>query len=228
MTENVDFVLIDESVKDLSPSTLIQHLRASSNVVPKFFWVGDESVSVSSDDIAGVIPKPFAPQLIKKALTDAIRDTSEILGTAASKPDVAADFSNARVLVAEDNAVNQMVIRGILGKLGVSLEMASNGEEALRIRCCDERGFDLILMDCEMPKMDGFEATRQIRAWEVDNGVPKVEIVALTAHALPEHNDRAIESGMNTVLHKPIEIQQLEQVLERCTRSHMKDPQAMD
>src|SRR5690606_26747868 len=116
----------------------------------------------------------------------------------------------------EDHKLSQKVIRGMLNKLGITPELAANGLEALH-RATQKR-YDLILMDCEMPEMDGFEATRRIRAHERENGLVAVPIVALTAHILREHRERSLASGMNAHIPKPVELNVLRDVLIRFTR----------
>ncbi|OUS30314.1 hypothetical protein A9Q99_07540 [Gammaproteobacteria bacterium 45_16_T64] len=122
-----------------------------------------------------------------------------------------------RVLVVEDNAVNQMVIKGMLKKLAVTFDLANDGVEACDIVKRSKNAYDAILMDCEMPNMDGFDATRHIRFWEQENNKEPTPIVALTAHAMRERLEQATESGMNGHLVKPIEIEALRDCLETHT-----------
>ncbi len=115
----------------------------------------------------------------------------------------------------EDHKLSQKVIRGMLNKLGLDPELAANGKEALEKAC--QRRYDLILMDCEMPEMDGFEATRRIREHERRHGLAPVPIVALTAHILREHRERSLASGMNAHIPKPVEMSVLRDTLVRFT-----------
>ena len=124
-------------------------------------------------------------------------------------------FSHLRVLVAEDNAVNRMVIKGLLGKLHIEPELVENGAEAFDAVRNTETPFDLILMDCEMPEMDGFEATRSIREYERTQNLSATPIVALTAHALQEHRDAVFAAGMNHYLSKPITLDSLYATFEK-------------
>jgi PAS domain S-box-containing protein len=107
----------------------------------------------------------------------------------------------SRVLVAEDNVVNQRVAAGLLTRRGHEVTVVSNGREALD--ALQHATFDLVLMDVQMPDMDGFEATAAIRAWERESG-RHVRIVAMTAHALAEDRDRCLAAGMDGYLSKPI------------------------
>ena len=118
-------------------------------------------------------------------------------------------FRGCRILVAEDNAVNQLVVSAALRKLGCAVELVSNGTEAVeKYRNSD---FDIIFMDCQMPGVDGYDATRQIRSEE--SGPNRVPIIALTAHALSGDRERCLEAGMDDYLTKPLETSKLQAVL---------------
>ncbi len=117
-------------------------------------------------------------------------------------------FANLRVMVAEDNAVNQLVIRGYLQRHGIVAHVVEDGEAA--VFAAMERPFDLILMDCEMPVMDGFNAARALRAQGYQGG-----IVALTAHASAKVKRDCVEAGMDAFLSKPISAGALLKVLLR-------------
>jgi signal transduction histidine kinase/CheY-like chemotaxis protein len=113
------------------------------------------------------------------------------------------------ILVAEDNKVNQKVVRMQLKKLGLDVDVANNGQEALQ--AVQEKTYDLVLMDVLMPEMDGLEATKQIRATLPHNAQPR--IVALTGGTSPEEKAECIEAGMDDVLTKPIRVQKLKDLL---------------
>ncbi len=116
-----------------------------------------------------------------------------------------------KVLLAEDNPVNQAVALGMLDSLGIDVAVVTDGKAA--IQAITGQHFDLVLMDCQMPVMDGLEATRQIRKDEQESGREPVAIVALTANALAGDRERCIESGMNEYLGKPFTMDQLHAVL---------------
>ncbi|HVK99555.1 MAG TPA: 7TM diverse intracellular signaling domain-containing protein [Dongiaceae bacterium] len=117
-------------------------------------------------------------------------------------------ISIKRVLLAEDNPVNAQVIKGLLKRLGVESDWCQNGKEA--VEKLVQKNYDLVFMDCEMPVMDGYEATRQIRA----SGNDKLIVVALTAHAIKEYVDQAYAAGMNDYLTKPIDLSTLRKSLQ--------------
>ena len=119
--------------------------------------------------------------------------------------------SRGRVLLAEDNAVNQRVAQRLLQKLGWDVGVVGNGEEA--VAAVAGGGWDAILMDCQMPVMDGFEATMAIRTIEGEGR--RVPIIALTAEALAGDRERCLKSGMDDYLSKPVRAEQLHAALER-------------
>ncbi len=133
------------------------------------------------------------------------------------------NFKGIRVLIAEDNTINQEVILQMLKKLGCTATAVSNGLEALAI--LKTHAFDIILMDCQMPEMDGFEASQQIREFEHSGLLPAIPIVAITANAMEGDRERCMEAGMSDYIAKPVYIEQLEAVLKRCL-SGQKNPGA--
>ncbi len=120
-------------------------------------------------------------------------------------------------LVAEDNPVNQMVIEGMLRKLGIECVLCNNGQLAVETLTQSTAAFNIIFMDCEMPVMDGFEATSLIREWEQVQQVHPHTIIALTAHTEAEHRQRVFDSGMDLYLSKPITLHQLQTTLAQLT-----------
>lgn len=131
-------------------------------------------------------------------------------------------FPHINALIVEDNEVNQIVAAGMLDHLSVKFDLVMNGEEACEYYKKHFNELDLIVMDCEMPIMDGFEATRQIRLFEKENGLNPVPIVALTAHAVASYIQRCFDSGMNIHLSKPLQLSQLESCLIKLFES--KEP----
>ncbi len=119
------------------------------------------------------------------------------------------------LLVVEDNAVNQLVVGGMLKKLGLNYWLAENGQQALEFLTTKHSSIFLVFMDCEMPVLDGFATTRALRAYEQKQNLPAMPVVALTAHVLPEHQQMAEQAGMNGNLAKPLSIINLLLTLQR-------------
>lgn len=147
-------------------------------------------------------------------MTEGICPAPAQAANAAARDADAAAFAGRRALVVEDNPVNQMVIQGFLQRLGVASHIAGSGQQALDLlQGAEAAAFDVVFMDCEMPHMDGFEATRRLRRWEQEQGRAPQVVVALTAHALPEHRAQCLAAGMNDYLSKPLLLPRLAEKL---------------
>jgi CheY-like chemotaxis protein len=121
-----------------------------------------------------------------------------------------------RVLVAEDNAVNQILIQAILDKLGHRSDVVGNGLEVLaQLR---QATYDVVLMDVQMPDMDGLAATAEIRRQEAAEGRPRLPVVAMTAHAMAEDRKACLDAGMDDHLSKPVDVEQLAIAIRRVQR----------
>ncbi|MBL9077617.1 MAG: response regulator [Planctomycetes bacterium] len=132
----------------------------------------------------------------------------------APNPLFAPDAAQARVLVAEDNEINRRVLAGMLRRLGCEATFAVDGREAVQLVA--QREFDLVLMDCQMPELDGFEASRQIRA--MGDARAAVPILALTANVLPSDRDECLAAGMNDFLSKPVKLDVLRAAVQQWSR----------
>jgi two-component system sensor histidine kinase/response regulator len=177
-------------------------------------------------DAAALLPKPIRPSDLFDALAT-LAAGGPRRGRIAKRPGDGAEdrppnFA-ARILVAEDNVVNQEVAAGILEAMGCNVVIAPTGQAAVQLYV-EEKKFDLILMDCEMPIMDGIEAARRIR--EIENASvrtpstngptrTRLPMVALTAHALSEVREKCLQAGMDDFLVKPFDDLQMAQLLSR-------------
>jgi signal transduction histidine kinase/DNA-binding NarL/FixJ family response regulator/HPt (histidine-containing phosphotransfer) domain-containing protein len=150
-------------------------------------------------------------------------ETGEFDPTSTQEIVAAIDLKGMKVLLAEDNMFNQAVALEVLGRQGCEVTVASNGREA--VKAFEAHPFDVVLMDLQMPEMDGIEAARAIRAQEVSGRVP---IIALTAHAFTEYRDRCLEAGMDEHLSKPIRVSELLTVLARFTSSYKRKASSGD
>ena len=121
-----------------------------------------------------------------------------------------------RILVAEDNAVNQILIRAILDRMGHFCDVVADGIEA--VRQVQSARYDLVLMDMQMPEMDGLAATREIRRLEAATGAPRLAIVAMTANAMAEDRAACLAAGMDDYVAKPIDVQQLASAIDAAAR----------
>ena len=119
---------------------------------------------------------------------------------------------NAKILVVEDNIVNQKVARAVFEWLGVELSIANNGEEAFNMR--KKFAYDMIFMDCQMPVMDGYQASQGIREWEKKTQAPHMPIIALTANAIEGDRQKCLDAGMDDYLSKPFNAEQIREKVE--------------
>jgi len=216
-----DIVALYMNMPGLSGLEVAQHMETSEDlrIIPKLLLTSLREIpdgsALSSAGIGMAIQKPTSSRALKESLLNMISgqsaDEEQRQKDRSSK--VIEGLKNHKVLIAEDNAVNQMVVKGMLKRLGVSVTIANNGEEALAQYKESHQDYSLVLMDCEMPLLDGYDTTRAIRAFELANGLDAKPIVALTAHAVQEHREKALLVGMDLHLTKPIEAASLEEAL---------------
>jgi two-component system, sensor histidine kinase and response regulator len=167
------------------------------------------------------LTKPVRPSVFFECLAAlASCDRDHAIAPFFVRHDAKRHHFSGRILVAEDNPINQDVVTGILENMGCRVVTAPNGRHAVRLAAQEK--FDLILMDCEMPEMDGFEATKRIRDLEkLTQALPEgaasshLPIVALTAHALADIRDKCLRAGMDDFLVKPFDERQLAKALAR-------------
>ena len=133
------------------------------------------------------------------------------------------DGRRPRILVAEDNPVNQKVALGMLSKFGCTADAVGNGQEAVAV--LKMMPYDLVFMDVQMPEMDGFEATRLLRAKSTGVRNPEIPVVAMTAHAMEGDRERCLEAGMNDYISKPVDPAEIERVLDLFLRGTTEVPE---
>ena len=177
-------------------------------------WVDPSMARLAG--ITSVLSKPFLRHRLLEALTSLFAPAAVAEGSdpqQAVKKASPADSSggDVNILLAEDNSVNQMLAVRLLEKIGYRVDVVENGLDAVdRVR---RRRYDLVLMDCQMPEMDGYQATAEIRRLEA--GWRHTNIVAVTANAMLGDREKCLKAGMDDYLSKPIQLAQLKDVLDR-------------
>jgi two-component system sensor histidine kinase/response regulator len=164
--------------------------------------------------IAAYLIKPVKETRLFDTLVSVLRGSAQVRRVpVGAKPDTSAR-SSVRVLVAEDNVVNQKVALRQLQKLGYSADAVANGLEVLHV--IKQIPYDVVLMDCQMPELDGYEATRLIRSEEYKNqkGLP-LYIIAMTANALAGDREECLRAGMDDYISKPVRMEELDEAIER-------------
>ncbi|HEX7880723.1 MAG TPA: response regulator [Candidatus Eisenbacteria bacterium] len=213
-----DLVLIDSSMPGMNGYDLAEAVLDEPGLVR-----GAVMMMISSDrpegtarcrelGITATVLKPLKPSDVMDALLVALGKRVRSSGRTPKARPVAAPRRELRILVAEDNAVNRMLAERLLARLGHRATVVVNGLEA--VSSWETGAFDLILMDLQMPELDGLEATRRIRAAEKETGL-HIPIVALTAHAMAGDRERCLAAGMDDYLSKPLRPEDLVAALER-------------
>ena len=176
------------------------------------------------------LQRPIAKSELRRVLSDESPTTS---GSPTSAEQLTLHTRSGDVLLVEDSPINQTVLRGILVQLGHTVTLARNGAESVQL--CAEHAFDVVLMDIQMPEVDGLEATRRIRSREVEQGCAPVHVIALTAHAMPSDREQSRAAGMNGFLVKPIPMESLRRALalvptliSEAASSHLSTPTLPD
>ncbi|HEY2682630.1 MAG TPA: response regulator [Steroidobacteraceae bacterium] len=208
-----DVVLLDHDLPDHSGRYVAERIRATpagSNVpIILITSLGSEHTEAGAERL---VTRRLTKPVRHSALIACIRDSVDHARTPTVKVLKLDVLHEARVLLVEDNAVNQMLAKRVLEKLGATVTIADNGLTAIELLSVNS--FHAVLMDCQMPVLDGYEATRRIRAGVAGNGVRSIPIIALTANALAGDRERCLDAGMDDFLVKPLDSKVLREKLE--------------
>jgi signal transduction histidine kinase/NO-binding membrane sensor protein with MHYT domain/DNA-binding response OmpR family regulator/PAS domain-containing protein len=229
-----DIALIDYHLGGMNGLEFVDRIRSNPALASLLLVMvtsaaqAEPSEKLKARGLTGFLTKPFYPEQLKALLqliidarwkakplalvtrhmvarmmqADTQKHTSELV-----------KYQGKRVLVVEDVTVNLLLITKVLEKHGIRVDAAANGKEALEM--VKEFSYDLVLMDCQMPVMDGFTATQAIREWELAHGKPHTTIVALTADAMIGDRERCLQVGMDDYLNKPIRFTDVADMLEK-------------
>ena len=227
----VDARLWNDAPQDVR-STLATGERGKRLPVLLLSSVDVATVRRNLDDpaVTEVVMRPCGHVDLGRAVLAALGDTGAapaVRGEAQTPAATGAAAGNRllRVLAADDNATNRLVLKKMLARLPVDLEIVENGQDALDAYV--QKGADLILMDLSMPVMDGLEATRRLRAHEASAGLARCVVVALTANALSQHKQACAEAGMDGFMTKPIKKKDLAELIERQSALDAEVPAAV-
>ncbi len=217
-----DLALVDQKMPGMDGVELAHAMKAEPAIANVRLIMltavgGDEDMRPEPlAGIVGTLSKPLRQDRLYQCLTTALHTSDETQHTEPRMPlhggGEPAPFSG-RILLAEDNPVNQEVALGMLESLGCQVDVAVNGREAVEV--LERTSFALVFMDCQMPDMDGFEATREIRQREIADTRQPIPIIALTANAMQGDRERCLDAGMSDYLSKPFVVDQLHAILQR-------------
>jgi CheY-like chemotaxis protein/HPt (histidine-containing phosphotransfer) domain-containing protein len=219
-----DLVITDEQMPGMDGSAMARAIRATpaiaetlivmlTSVDPHARGSGAEAL------ISAKITKPVLAEELRRALLRVIRKAEADPGsTVASTTSVeVAVATEVHVLVAEDNLVNQEVARELIEQLGYVVDIVGNGREALDAIAA--KSYSIVLMDCQMPEMDGYEAATELRRREASRGGAHLPVVAVTAQAMTGDRERVIAAGMDDYLSKPLNPDNLEAMLRKWVKA---------
>src|SRR3989475_8873790 len=215
-----DIAIIDLGLPGMDALELARTIRARADIARlRLVMLTHRQVDMQNARDAGIdacLAKPVRQTVLYECLVNVMacqpqeavapRDVREPVNTAPAG-------IRGNILLVEDNLINQQVALGILQIQGYSVTVVNNGREALDAHA--QGAFDLILMDCHMPEMDGFEATREIRGRERSSSGKRVPIIALTANAMAQDREECLNAGMDDHLSKPFSMQTMQEMLER-------------
>ncbi|KAF7773719.1 hypothetical protein PCIT_a0030 [Pseudoalteromonas citrea] len=224
-TNPIDLVIFNKTLTDMDNLSFIKRLKAST-ANPRLKLVmmsqlGDKNDVENTGDkeIDATFPKPATKQDLLAALSTVHPDVQAFLDStrAPSYKNGLSDSdctwsAHSRVLLVEDNKVNQLVALKLLSKVGIDTVVAENGVEALlKLKESEQKNvlFTLVLMDCQMPEMDGYEATKQIRKGSAGVQNQSIPIIAMTANAMQGDKQKCLDAGMNDYITKPIEAEKV-------------------
>jgi CheY-like chemotaxis protein/HPt (histidine-containing phosphotransfer) domain-containing protein len=219
-----DAVFVDGQMPGPGDSVLVRQilhlgLAGAAPVIALVGSAGREALEAASGDLSGapdaVLVKPLTASMLQDAVLEARHADARALALPAADSDAVRRLPGLRLLLVEDNANNQQVARELLEDEGASVLIAHDGQQAVDILARDGAAFDLVLMDLQMPVMDGFTATRHIRQLPGLAGLP---IVAMTANAMESDRSACLAAGMNAHVGKPFDLDPLVALLRRLAR----------
>ena len=208
----------------IEASKLIKNHKRLSKIPPIILVTayGREEVMQQAGEVGieGFLLKPVSASMlfdtIMQAFGEAVPETSRIARKREQETESLDHIRGANILLVEDNEINQQVAKEILEGAGLKVILANDGQEG--VNTVKERDYDVVLMDVQMPVMDGYTATKEIRKWEggmVNGGNDPIPIIAMTAHAMAGDEDKSLQAGMNGHVTKPIDPEQLFSILQK-------------
>jgi CheY-like chemotaxis protein len=217
--------LVDVQMPDVDGFTLVEQFSKCTNLreiaVMMLTSAGQRGDAARCKElgIAAYLIKPVAQSELLEAILTVLKEREPEIAAPrlVTRHTLREGRRTLRILLAEDNAVNQLLAVRMLEKQGYTVAVAHNGREALS--ALKRENFDVVLMDVQMPEMDGFEATAAIRNHEKETGGPHQAVIAMTAHAIAGDREHCLRAGMDGYVSKPFRIADLLKEIEALTRS---------
>jgi len=228
-----DGVLIDLQMPQFDAVEFEEKVRSLSAIGPLLAMTSlreqPKAEALCSQGFSGYLVKPVRASRLREALLWAVKGQGEFGRTKGDRTcglprghsqslNPTNSQSSLKILLAEDHPINQQVIVAQLGVLGYHVDCAANGQEALDLLAA--KSYDLVLMDCQMPVLDGYETTQKLR--EIEKGDRHTFVIALTAHAMPGEREKCLTAGMDDYLSKPVDLEALSAALKKYERENMQ------
>jgi two-component system sensor histidine kinase/response regulator len=215
---DIDLVITDMQMPGMDGIMLAVLIREQYPVIPLMLLssIGEEFKSESRGLFASIMTKPIKQHILSKNILNALQQQAAPEAEQFVRKKLSADFCErfpSAILIAEDNPMNQHVIMHILHKLGYQPDLVKDGQEA--VTAANQKDYDMILMDMQMPIMDGLEATEAIRAILIRQPV----IIALTANAMADDQQACLDAGMDDYICKPVKLEELMDKIEKWHRT---------
>jgi signal transduction histidine kinase/CheY-like chemotaxis protein len=215
-TERYDFILVDQYCEDFSIDSANEGILSHESTSESYFIFAVKAGFPRDAFKTTNMPHTYEEYPLSiSSLQLKIIDSMGLSRSSGKTNHSDALFDDMKVLVVDDNPVNTMVVTGYLRKLHIEAQSVNSGQAALDMICQSRGDFDLIFMDCEMPEIDGYTATSQIREWESLTGIDRQPICALSAHAMDSYQTKCFEVGMDDFLAKPIVYDSLKGIVSK-------------
>ncbi|MFZ2315061.1 MAG: response regulator [Gammaproteobacteria bacterium] len=228
-------MIVDHAMPGMTGLELVQVMRrldeiSDTPVIMLSTFASDMSEEMEKLNIAVMLPKPLHTNKLYASVVGVLKKTNTTMQPVKElshlvEKKLPNKNQKYRLLLAEDNIINQKVALKILEKLGFTADVVANGVEVLQ--AINEKPYDLILMDCQMPEMDGYRASSKIRKLEKKTK-KHIIIVAMTANALKEDREKCLQAGMDDYMSKPIDISMLDAVLDKHLSTLLQTPESVD
>ena len=216
--ETFDLIIIDMQMPQMNGLEFAQIIKQMPSCIDaKLILSSSSHISKSSLTPAdrnlfdAILSKPLRQTTLRKTLSELFHSSLKNQRSNKKETLITLDGKNKKILLVEDNKINQLLAVKILEKLSFNVEIAENGQ--LAVEAFESGTYDLILMDCQMPVLDGYEATKQIRLLEKNKA--STPIIGLTANAMKGDREACIDSGMNDYVTKPIDVKFLQNTLAK-------------
>ena len=213
-----DFVFVDWRMPNMNGIELSEKIKSRYGAEVVVIMISASEWELIEKDaknagVDGFIPKPLFPSVLTETINRFIEEPSGHADEPAAEKPLLNLFAGYTIMLVEDVEINREIVTSLLEDTGISIVSAENGAVAVKLYAENPGTYRLILMDIHMPEMNGYEAVAAIRAFEAEQGLAAIPVIAMTANVFREDVEKALESGMNDHLGKPIEFDQLVQRL---------------